>query len=72
MDSFATIDWLRDLYRADTGTPAGRGIFAKVNIPAETVVGLYWGHLVDSKGLVMVSRMYCCCRYFITAPSDSL
>lgn len=54
MESFSTIQWLRDVERRESGTPAGKGIFAKQFIPAGTVVGLYWGHLVDDKGVVRI------------------
>jgi hypothetical protein len=54
MENFATIQWLRDIERRESGTPAGKGIFAKRFIPSGTVVGLYWGHLVDDKGVVRI------------------
>ena len=55
MDSFATIKWPDDLERRDAGPPAGRGIFTKRDIDESVCVALYWGHLVDDKGLIQVS-----------------
>ena len=54
MESFSKIKWLRDVERRESGTVAGRGIFATRFIPAGTVIGLYWGHLVDSGGTVRI------------------
>ena len=55
MDSFAQIKWPDDLERRDAGPPAGRGIFVKRDIGGDVCVALYWGHLVDDKGLIQVS-----------------
>jgi hypothetical protein len=57
MASFATIKWLRDLERKESGTPAGKGIFALKHIPARKCVALYWGNVVDASGLIQVSFM---------------
>jgi hypothetical protein len=54
MTSFKSIKWLRDLERKDSGTIAGKGIFAKTLIPDSRVVALYWGNVVDDSGLIRV------------------
>ena len=53
--SFDTIKWDRDIERRESGTVAGKGIFAKTTIPKGTCVALYWGNLVDGDtGLIHV------------------
>ncbi len=53
--SFDTIKWDRDIMRCESGTVAGKGIFAKTALPRGTCVALYWGNLVDGdSGLIRV------------------
>jgi hypothetical protein len=53
MDSFKKIRWNVDLHRkASPG--AGKGIFCLSRIVEDTCVALYFGNLVDDKGVVVV------------------
>jgi len=55
MESFRTIEWLRNLIRKDSKiTEAGRGIFAQTVIEAHVCVALYWGHVVSQAGVVQI------------------
>ena len=57
--SFDTIKWDRDIMRRESGTVAGKGIFAKLHIPRATCVALYWGNLVDgTTGLIQVLAFF--------------
>jgi hypothetical protein len=51
-ESFDTLKWDRDIYRGHT--THGKGIFAKTRIHKGTCVALYWGNLVDHKGMIHV------------------
>jgi hypothetical protein len=61
VESFNTIKWNRDICRRESGTPAGKGIFALRNLRAGTCIALYWGHLVDENGLIQVSTNHTSC-----------
>jgi hypothetical protein len=52
--SFDTLKWDRDIYRGNTDTTSGKGIFAKTRITKGSCVALYWGNLVDHKGMIHV------------------
>jgi uncharacterized Zn finger protein (UPF0148 family) len=53
--SFDKLVWDRDIMRSETGTTAGKGIFAKTMIPKGSCIALYWGNLVDgASGLIHV------------------
>jgi hypothetical protein len=52
--SFATIRWNVDVRRGFSAG-AGKGIFAMLPIAKNVCVALYFGHLVDSNGAVVVS-----------------
>jgi hypothetical protein len=54
MESLEKITWQNDIERNESGGPAGRGIFAKKYIASGTCVGLYWVHLVDASGLIVI------------------
>ena len=54
MESLEKLRWPTDIHRKESGTPAGKGIFANKHISSGDCVGLYWGNLVDSTGLVHI------------------
>jgi hypothetical protein len=54
MASFSNIEWNVDIHRRQT-PGSGKGIFALRLIPKKTCVALYFGHLVDSNGNVVVN-----------------
>jgi hypothetical protein len=73
--SFDTIKWDRDIMRQESGTVAGKGIFAKTTIPRGTCVALYWGNLVDGDtGLIQVlafAHTHALAHYCFTTSSFS-
>ncbi len=54
MESLENLKWPNHIERKDSGTPAGKGIFAKKQISSGDCVARYWGHLVDSSGLIHI------------------
>ena len=54
MESFKSIRWNVDVHRKES-PGAGKGIFCLRPVVKSTCVALYFGHLVDSKGVIVVS-----------------
>jgi hypothetical protein len=54
MESLEELRWPEHIGRQESGTSAGRGIFAKRHIASGACVARYWGHLVDFTGLIHI------------------
>jgi hypothetical protein len=48
------LNWPHDIWRQETDTAAGRGIFVGVWVEKGDTVARYWGHLVDNCGIVQM------------------
>jgi hypothetical protein len=54
MSLLEKLEWPHSVWRQETDTAAGRGIFVNVWVEKGDTVARYWGHLVDDCGIMQI------------------